>query len=91
MPQGAKYLYDLNFFCGFIVASASYWALCRFFPIPATSDKWMEVGDEITDVSVAYAGNNGSDEESATGSEYVKGSGDGAGAGVRERKVADGY
>jgi NCS1 family nucleobase:cation symporter-1 len=23
--------------------------------VPATSDTWMEVGDEITDLSVAYA------------------------------------
>lgn len=91
VPQGAKYLYNLNFFCGFIVASGSYWALCRVFPIPATSDKWMEVGDEITEVSVAYAGNDGFDEESATGSEFAKGGDDVMGTGVRERKVGDGY
>ncbi len=89
MPQGAKFLYDLNFFCGFIVASGSYWVLCRLFPIPATSDRWMEVGDEIMDVRVAYA--RSEDEESATGSEYVKRAGDGAGAGFRERNVRDGY
>ena len=91
VPQGAKYLYDLNFFCGFIVASGTYWLLCRFSPIPATSTKWMEVGDEITEVSVAYAGSDGFDEESATGSDHVKGGEDGMGAGVRERKVGDGY
>ena len=91
MPQGARYLYDLNFFCGFIVASGSYWLLCKFFPIPATSDKWMEVGDEITEVSVAYGTSDGFDEESATGSEYAKGAEEGMGAGVRERKVGDGY
>ena len=89
MPQGAKYLYDLNFFCGFIVASGSYWVLCKLFPIPATSERWMEVGDEITDIRVAYA--RSEDEESATGSEYIKGANDGAGAGVKERAVGDGY
>lgn len=54
VPIGAKRIYDLNFFAGFLVASISYWALCKFFPIPATSDVWMEVGDEITEMSVAY-------------------------------------
>lgn len=61
VPIGATYVYNLNFFCGFIVASATYWALCRFFPIPATSDVWMEVGDEIRNPSLAY--DNESDPE----------------------------
>ena len=54
VPAGATYLYNLNFFCGFIVASGTYYLLCRFFPIAATSDRWMEVGDEIRNPSVAY-------------------------------------
>ncbi|KAH7384095.1 uracil permease [Phaeosphaeria sp. MPI-PUGE-AT-0046c] len=54
VPVGAQRIYDLNFFAGFVVAGLSYWALCKISPIPATSDTWMEVGDEITDVSVAY-------------------------------------
>ncbi|KAH4064026.1 hypothetical protein HBI52_037390 [Parastagonospora nodorum] len=54
VPLGAKRIYDLNFFAGFLVSSLSYWALCRISPVPATSDTWMEVGDEITDISVAY-------------------------------------
>lgn len=54
VPIGATYLYNLNFFAGFGVSSALYWGLCRLFPVPATSDKWMEVGDEIDDVHVAY-------------------------------------
>ena len=28
--------------------------LCKISPIPATSDRWMEVGDEVRNVSVAY-------------------------------------
>ncbi len=52
VPVGAQYIYNLNFFCGFIVASATYYLLCRSFPVPATSDRWMEVGDEIADVGV---------------------------------------
>jgi NCS1 family nucleobase:cation symporter-1 len=54
VPIGAKRIYDLNFFAGFLVASITYWALCKISPVPATSDVWMEVGDEITDISVAY-------------------------------------
>ncbi|KAF2681804.1 hypothetical protein K458DRAFT_309189 [Lentithecium fluviatile CBS 122367] len=54
VPIGAKHIYDLNFFAGFIISSGVYYGLCRFFPIPATSDTWLEVGDEITEISVAY-------------------------------------
>jgi NCS1 family nucleobase:cation symporter-1 len=54
VPIGAKHIYDLNFFAGFLVASITYWVLCKISPIPATSDTWMEVGDEIRDISVAY-------------------------------------
>ena len=73
VPVGAQYIYNLNFFCGFIVASGSYYLLCRFFPIPATSDTWMEVGEEIRSVSVAYGAGDTFDEESATGSDGPKG------------------
>lgn len=84
VPVGAQYLYNVNFFCGFIVASGSYYLLCRYFPIPATSDHWHEVGDEILDVHVAYNGSEQSDEEIATGSDHLKSHG----MGVRERKTA---
>jgi NCS1 family nucleobase:cation symporter-1 len=64
VPVGAKRIYDLNFFAGFLVASITYWALCKISPIPACSDTWMEVGDEITDISVAYTdGDDRYDEE----------------------------
>lgn len=46
VPKGATYLYNLNFFCGFLVAGGTYWVQCHFFPIPATSTKWMEIGNE---------------------------------------------
>ena len=67
VPVGAQYIYNLNFFCGFIVASGTYYLLCKLSPIPATSDKWNEVGEDITDLSVAYDQGSGSetyDEES---------------------------
>ncbi|PMD23628.1 hypothetical protein NA56DRAFT_656899 [Hyaloscypha hepaticicola] len=54
VPAGADYIYRLNFFCGFLVAGTTYWLLCKFFPVPATSDVWMEVGDQIEDPSMAY-------------------------------------
>jgi NCS1 family nucleobase:cation symporter-1 len=54
VPIGATYVYNLNFFCGFIVSSGMYWGLCKIWPIPACSDKWMEVGDEIDDLHLAY-------------------------------------
>ena len=55
VPIGAKHIYDLNFFAGFIVSALVYWGLCKVWPIPATSDSWLELGDEITEISVAYA------------------------------------
>ncbi|KAL1638649.1 uracil permease [Diplodia intermedia] len=69
VPVGATYIYNVNFFAGFIVSSAMYWALCKISPIPATSEVWMEVGDEITDVRLAYDDrvSDGYDEEVVTG------------------------
>lgn len=54
VPIGAQYIYNVNFFAGFIIASSVYWVLCRIWPIPAVSDRWMEVGDQIAEVSLAY-------------------------------------
>lgn len=56
VPAGATYIYNLNFFAGFIVSSGVYWGLCKISPIPGCSDHWMEVGDEIDDVRLAYEG-----------------------------------
>jgi NCS1 family nucleobase:cation symporter-1 len=54
VPVGATYVYNVNFFGGFIVAAGLYWGLCKLSPVPATSDRWMEVGDEIDDLQLAY-------------------------------------
>lgn len=54
VPIGATYIYNVNFFAGFIVSSGTYYLLSRFFPIPACSDKWMEVGEDISEVWLAY-------------------------------------
>ncbi|TVY82688.1 Uracil permease [Lachnellula suecica] len=56
VPVGATYIYRLNYFCGFAVAGVSYWALCKLFPVPATSETWMEVDDDVVDPSMAYGG-----------------------------------
>jgi NCS1 family nucleobase:cation symporter-1 len=54
VPIGATYIYDLNYFCGFIISAAMYWALCKISPIAACSNQWLEVGDTIDDVHLAY-------------------------------------
>jgi NCS1 family nucleobase:cation symporter-1 len=61
VPKGAQYIYNLNFFCGFIVAASVYWGLCKLSPIPATSDVWMEVGDLVEDPRMAYSSENEDD------------------------------
>ncbi|KAG6105466.1 hypothetical protein E4U14_005121 [Claviceps sp. LM454 group G7] len=53
VPKGATYLYNLNFFCGFIVSSIVYWALCAMFPVPETSEKWLEVADDVDDLRLS--------------------------------------
>lgn len=73
----------MNFFAGFIVASGTYWCLCKLSPVPATSK--VEVGDEISNVSVAYGAEEGFDEESVVGGEVGKGDG------LRERKTEVDY
>jgi len=98
VPKGATYIYHLNFFAGFIVSSGTYWALCRSFPVPACSERWMEVGDEIPDISVAY-GAEGYEEDGDGGSEgggggggvsgRIKGDDDMEAGVVRDRKVDD--
>jgi NCS1 family nucleobase:cation symporter-1 len=61
VPISATYIYNVNFFAGFIVGSGTYYLLCKFFPIPACSEKWMEVSDEIRNLSVAYDPESSSD------------------------------
>ncbi len=91
MPAGASYIYDLNFFAGFLVASGTYWILCKLSPIRACSERWLEVGDEIRNVSVAYGAGGGLDGDSGSGSGIGDGShfkGDEEYGSLRVRKVA---
>ncbi|QIW95463.1 hypothetical protein AMS68_000981 [Peltaster fructicola] len=81
VPEGATYIYNLNFFCGFLVAAGMYYLLCRISPIPACSDTWLEVdedamgghaslvhGLEKPDVEQAYE--NSSEKKQATAHVY---------------------
>jgi len=89
VPAGASYIYDLNFFAGFLVASGTYWILCKLSPIPACSEKWLEVGDEIRNVSVAYGAGGELDGDSGSGSGIGDGShfkGDEEYGSLRDRK-----
>ncbi|KAF2199225.1 uracil permease [Delitschia confertaspora ATCC 74209] len=86
VPLGAKRIYDLNFFAGFLVSAIVYWALCKIFPVPAVSHTWLEVGDEITEISVAY-GDTDSDRAGTYGDEeHVTGGGDRGGFFKRKGK-----
>ena len=67
VPMGATYVYNLNFFTGFIVSSVMYYVLCRFFPIPATSDTWLEVGETVRNPSLVYGANVDYDAEYGDG------------------------
>jgi len=41
--------YNLNFFCGFIVAASVYYGLCWVSPVKATSDTWLEVDEDAVE------------------------------------------
>jgi NCS1 family nucleobase:cation symporter-1 len=82
VPVGAQYIYNLNFFCGFIVAALVYYILCRISPIPATSDVWLEIDDDLDGRNGSFAdGMSPSDEETAEGVHAYSGKSDG----LRER------
>lgn len=72
VPIGAQYIYRVNFFAGIIVSSVTYWSLNKLFPVPLASKTWHEVGDEITDISLAYDSYDGNDavEVSDAGDKY---------------------
>lgn len=46
VPIGATYIYRLNFFAGFIVASLTYIILCKFWPAKAVPERWTEDGNQ---------------------------------------------
>jgi NCS1 family nucleobase:cation symporter-1 len=46
VPIGATYIYRVNFFAGFIVASLTYYILCRIWPAKAVPERWTEDGEQ---------------------------------------------
>lgn len=42
VPIGATYIYNVNFFAGFIVSYFMYWLLCWLVPIPGCAESWDE-------------------------------------------------
>jgi NCS1 family nucleobase:cation symporter-1 len=68
VPIHATYIYNLNFFCGFIVAFTVYYLLTWLVPVQATSKVWNEVDIDTKDWSVAYTdGVTVHDEETVSG------------------------
>jgi nucleobase:cation symporter-1, NCS1 family len=71
IPIGAAYIYRINFFAGFIIASLTYYLLCKYFPIPAMSDRWFEQPEAADRTfSVVYTEGEGYDEERSSSSEH---------------------
>ncbi|KAJ9194755.1 hypothetical protein DTO164E3_7176 [Paecilomyces variotii] len=54
VPVGAQYIYNLNFFAGFIVSSVVYYILTRVVRIPETSETWNELDVDVDNLQVAY-------------------------------------
>ncbi|KAL2000265.1 hypothetical protein VTN02DRAFT_3328 [Thermoascus thermophilus] len=78
VPVGAQYVYNVNFFGGFLVSAAMYYLFTRLVPVPATSDSWREVDidvdgalDVITALPVAYGQQVATDEEESPESHSV--------------------
>jgi len=69
VPKGATYIYNLNFFAGFIISSAVYFILCKVFPVPANSDVWMEASDDIVDLAYVESDNESGNVEPWKGGE----------------------
>ncbi|KAH9887771.1 permease for cytosine/purines, uracil, thiamine, allantoin-domain-containing protein [Xylariomycetidae sp. FL2044] len=64
VPPGATYIYNFNFFAGYLVSGAMYWLLCRVFPVPARgTGEWLEVGDQVDEVRLAYDDGGSSQQE----------------------------
>lgn len=67
--------YSLNFFAGFIVSFLVYWLLNKIWPVQATSDHWLEVGDRITDISLVYDDDENNNDDNVETSTYDEESG----------------
>lgn len=63
VPKGATYIYNINFFAGFLVSAGVYIALCTIWPVPATSPTgaWLEVHDVVETDATLIAGKDAGD------------------------------
>lgn len=67
VPAGAQYIYNLNYFTGFLVSTVVYYLLVRLLPIPGMGTYWNEVDiDADGEFSLAY-GQPVVDEENGLG------------------------
>lgn len=55
VPIGATYIFNLNFFAGFIVASGSYWVICHFWPPPEVRSTWSEPKEDEMDEILGFS------------------------------------
>ncbi|KAJ3492632.1 hypothetical protein NLG97_g5258 [Lecanicillium saksenae] len=63
VPIGATYLFNINFFGGFIVSSAVYWILCTISPVPESRKKWSEILDSDAESDLQTVTRSSSDEK----------------------------
>ncbi|KAF9886344.1 hypothetical protein FE257_011603 [Aspergillus nanangensis] len=54
VPVGAQYIYNINYFSGFIVSAVMYYILTLVVPVPGTSSTWHEVDVDVDNLTVAY-------------------------------------
>ena len=93
VPAAAKYIYNFNFFGGFLIAAGTYYLLCWISPIPACSETWVEVRDETRNVSIVDGVHGEMYEDDDSSGERVSqygGKGDEE-AVMRERKVGSDF
>ena len=51
VPKGAQYIYNINFFCGFIISAGVYYLLCWAWPLPEVRAKWSEpTPEQVEDI-----------------------------------------
>ncbi len=53
VPIGATYVYNVNYFCGYIISAVMYYILCHFFPIPGNNEKFHDEYMYVEDFHVA--------------------------------------
>ncbi|BCR97143.1 nucleobase cation symporter-1 family protein [Aspergillus luchuensis] len=55
VPVGAQYIYNINYFSGFVVSCVMYYALARLFPLSSTSSTWHEADIDVDEDRLSVA------------------------------------